>query len=67
MANTCEYPSIIITEVFQCSVSALLQIARPMWAFFVASGLTFFLVTKAQNAGVKCTLFVTYHAVELPN
>ncbi|KAF8577248.1 hypothetical protein K439DRAFT_1365165 [Ramaria rubella] len=28
-------------------------IARPMWPFFTAAGLTFYLVSKAQNSGVK--------------
>ncbi|KAF8498355.1 ATPase, F0 complex, subunit J [Gautieria morchelliformis] len=32
-------------------------IARPMWPFFVASGLTFFLVAKAQSAGVMSEAF----------
>ncbi|CDO70328.1 hypothetical protein BN946_scf184843.g17 [Trametes cinnabarina] len=29
------------------------QVLKPMWPFIVASGLTFYLVSKAQDMGVK--------------
>ena len=30
------------------------QVAKPLWPFVAASGLTFYLVSKMQDAGVKC-------------
>ena len=35
----------------------LAQVFRPLWPFFAASGITYFLVSKAQDAGVRCELF----------
>lgn len=31
-----------------------LQVLKPMWPFIVAGGVTFYLVSKAQDAAVKC-------------
>ncbi|KAH9019794.1 hypothetical protein EDB84DRAFT_1516318 [Lactarius hengduanensis] len=30
---------------------------RPLWPFFAASGITYFLVSKAQDMAVRCALF----------
>jgi len=35
----------------------LAQVFRPLWPFFAAGGITYFLVSKAQDAGVRCELF----------
>jgi F-type H+-transporting ATPase subunit j len=32
----------------------LVQVFRPLWPFFAASGITYFLVSKAQDMGVRC-------------
>lgn len=34
----------------------LAQVFRPLWPFFAASGITYFLVSKAQDIGVRCEL-----------
>jgi F-type H+-transporting ATPase subunit j len=36
------------------------QVLRPLWPFFAASGITYFLVSKAQDIGVRCALFHLY-------
>jgi hypothetical protein len=36
------------------------QVMRPLWPFFAASGITYFLVSKAQDMGVRCALFDTF-------
>jgi len=33
------------------------QVFRPLWPFFAASGITYFLVSKAQDVAVRCELF----------
>ena len=33
------------------------QVLRPLWPFFAAGGITFFLVSKAQDMGVRCASF----------
>jgi F-type H+-transporting ATPase subunit j len=35
----------------------LAQVFRPLWPFFAASGITYFLVSKAQDVAVRCKLF----------
>jgi F-type H+-transporting ATPase subunit j len=35
----------------------LAQVFRPLWPFFAASGITYFLVSKAQDVAVRCELF----------
>jgi hypothetical protein len=35
----------------------LAQVFRPLWPFFAASGITYFLVSKAQDIGVRCESF----------
>ena len=35
----------------------LAQVFRPLWPFFAAGGITYFLVSKAQDMGVRCELF----------
>jgi hypothetical protein len=35
----------------------LAQVFRPLWPFFAASGITYFLVSKAQDLGVRCESF----------
>ncbi len=35
----------------------LAQVFRPLWPFFAAGGITYFLVSKAQDVGVRCELF----------
>jgi F-type H+-transporting ATPase subunit j len=34
----------------------LAQVFRPLWPFFAASGITYFLVSKAQDVAVRCEL-----------
>lgn len=51
---------LVVLQIFRLVPNVYLQVFRPMWAFFAASGLTFYLVSKAQDAGVKCTWFVMY-------
>jgi hypothetical protein len=36
------------------------QVFRPLWPFFAASGITYYLVSKAQDIGVRCALFHMY-------
>jgi hypothetical protein len=38
-----------------CSLIRALQFAKPMWPFMTAGVLTFYLVGKAQDMGVKGT------------
>jgi hypothetical protein len=33
------------------------QVFRPLWPFFAASGITYYLVSKAQDLGVRCASF----------
>jgi hypothetical protein len=35
----------------------LAQVFRPLWPFFAAGGITFFLVSKAQDTAVRCESF----------
>lgn len=35
----------------------LAQVFRPLWPFFAASGITYYLVSKAQDMGVRCESF----------
>jgi F-type H+-transporting ATPase subunit j len=35
----------------------LAQVFRPLWPFFAASGITYFLVSMAQDMGVRCESF----------
>jgi hypothetical protein len=38
------------------SALTLTQVFRPLWPFFAASGITYFLISKAQDIGVRCAL-----------
>jgi len=40
----------------------LAQVFRPLWPFFAASGITYFLVSKAQDVAVRCELFHPFGA-----
>ena len=33
------------------------QVFRPLWPFFAASGITYYLVSKAHDIGVRCASF----------
>ena len=44
------------------SIHSVQQITGPLWPFFVASAITFYGVTKAQNALIQCALLGAVYA-----
>ena len=48
----------LLTRFSSCSiVTIIFQVFRPLWPFFAASGITYYLVSKAQDMAVRCALF----------
>ena len=43
------FPSVLRGDYF--------QVMKPLWPFIAASGITFYLVSKVQDAAVRCTFF----------
>lgn len=35
---------------------------RPLWPFFAAGGITYYLVSKAQDMGVRCASFDIFYS-----
>ena len=58
MANS--RPSPIMELLVSGLSNESLQVTKPIWPFIAASGLTVFLVSKMQDAGVKCACLPTY-------
>jgi hypothetical protein len=54
VADSCTSP--VCMHACPCSLTRILQFAKPMWPFMTAGVLTFYLVGKAQDMGVKGTL-----------
>ena len=42
---------------FLVILTSFLQIVKPLWPFMVGSAVTFYLISKAQSSGVRCTYF----------
>jgi len=51
-----------VRPIFQsssvCGKPHYSQIVKPLWPFMLASGVTFYLISKAQDSGVRCESFV---------
>ncbi|KAK7694132.1 hypothetical protein QCA50_003708 [Cerrena zonata] len=55
-----KWPVPVLTSLDSYSTRAqtfVLQVAKPLWPFFAASAITYYLVSKAQDAGVKSEEF----------
>ena len=39
---------------FRSLIHRTVQVLKPMWPFIAASSITFYLVSKAQDMGVRC-------------
>jgi F-type H+-transporting ATPase subunit j len=41
-------------QTYERAIDGIFQIFRPLWPFFVSGGIVFYLVSKLQDAAVRC-------------